>query len=243
MELNTKKASTAIITGAARRLGQAVALHLADQGYNIALHYNTSKAEAMRTAQAIYKKGVRCELFSCDLADEAAVMGLLPNVRKAFPGLNVLVNSASMFVPNRFGDQDLTLFKAHWDINFKAPYILSCAFSRLVKQGQIINFIDTNVAKCKTRHADYLLTKKALRDFTQMAAVQWGPKIRVNGISPGMILPPVNHQPDDRRKRAVKIPLQMVGQVKYILQAVQFLMDNDYITGQVITVDGGENLG
>ena len=233
---------TALVTGAARRLGQAVALHLADQGYHIALHYNSSKPGAMGTAQAIYKKGVRCELFACDLADEAAVLQLLPKVHRAFPNLNLLVNSASIFIPNKFSDQDLSLFKAHWDINFKAPYILSCAFVRLAKKGQIINFIDTNAAKHTTRYADYLLTKKALYEFTQMAAVQWGPNIRVNGVSPGMILAPVNNQPDDRKARAHKIPLQRTGHPKYVLQAMQLLLDNDYLTGQIIAVDGGENL-
>ena len=233
--------STALVTGGAKRLGRAVALHLAGQGYHIALHYHKSKAEAMNTAQAIYKKGVRCELFACDLSDEAAVSRLLPKVYKAFPSLNVLVNSASIFIPNRLGDLDLTLFKAHWSINFKAPYILSCAFSRLAKRGQIINFIDTNVAQHSSAYADYLLTKKALYEFTQMAAVQWGPKVRVNGISPGMILPPVNRL-DDRQSRARKIPLRKAGDPEYILKTLQFLLDNEYMTGQIIAVDGGEQL-
>ena len=233
--------STALVTGAAKRLGRAVAVHLASQGFNIALHYNRSKAEAMETAMVIHKKGVHCELFACDLGDEAAVSALLPKVRESFPNLNMLVNSASIFVPNKFDDRDLTLFKAHWDINYKAPYILSCAFSRLVKQGHIINFIDANVAKHASHYADYLTTKKALYEFTQMAAVQWGPKIRVNGISPGMILPPVSRQ-DDRKKRAGRIPLKRVGDPKYVLQALQFLLENDYLTGQIIAVDGGEQL-
>ncbi len=239
--MSRRPSKTALVTGAAKRLGHAVALHLASQGYNIALHYHSSKPEAMRTAQAIYKKGVRCELFCCDLADERAVSELLPKVHRAFPNISLLVNSASIFVPNEFGDQDLSLYKAHWDINYKAPYILSCAFARLAKRGQIINFIDTNVVNYQTRYADYLLTKKALGEFTKMAAVQWGPKIRVNGISPGMILPPVNRA-DDRKKRAAKIPLQRVGDPKYIAQALQFLLENDYVTGQILVVDGGEAL-
>ena len=136
----------------------------------------------------------------------------------------------------------MSLFKAHWDINFKAPYILSCAFSRLVKKGQIINFIDANVAKHASRYADYLMTKKALYEFTQMAAVQWGPAIRVNGISPGMILPPVNNQPDDRQKRADKIPLKRIGDPRYVIEALEFLLKSDYVTGQILAVDGGEQL-
>ena len=233
---------TALVTGAAKRLGREVALHLAQEGYTIALHYHRSKAQAMSTAQAIYKTGGRCELFSCDLADEAQILKLVPQVFKAFPNLNVLVNSASIFLPNRFGAADLALFKTHWDVNFKAPYVLACAFARLVKKGQVINFIDAQVVKYKTDYADYLMTKKALMEFTRMAAVQWGPRIRVNGISPGMILAPVNNQPDDRLKRARQIPLQRTGRTANILQSVRFLLENDYITGQIIANDGGENL-
>ena len=240
--MTSKIKGTALVTGAAKRIGREVALYLAAQGYQIALHYHRSKSEAMSTAQAIYKTGVRCELFCCDLADETQTLKLVPQVFKAFSNLNVLVNSASVFIPNQFGAADLTLFKTHWDINFKAPYILTAEFARLVKRGQVINFIDTNVVKSKTKYADYLMTKKALLEFTKMAAVQWGPGIRVNGISPGMILAPVNNQPDDREKRARQIPLQRTGKAANILQSVGFLLENDYLTGQIIANDGGESL-
>jgi len=102
--------------------------------------------------------------------------------------------------------------------------------------------VDANVSKNKTGYADYLMTKKALLEFTKMAAVHWGPGIRVNGISPGMILAPVNNQPDDRAKRARQIPLQKTGNPKNILQSIQFLLENDYLTGQIIANDGGESL-
>ena len=240
--MKNKLQGTALVTGAAKRLGRAVALHLADHGYSIALHYHSSKAEAMKTAALLYKKGVRCELFACDLADSKETGRLLGQVHKAFPDLNLLVNSASIFIPNTFGAQDMSFFEAHWNINFKAPYILSCEFARLVKKGQIINFIDTNVVKNTTRYADYLLTKKALAEFTKMAAASWGKDIRVNGISPGMILAPVNSQKDDRDKRALRIPLKSVGNPQYILDTIDFLLKNTYITGQIIAVDGGEGL-
>ncbi len=232
---------TALVTGSAKRLGQAMVLHLARQGYNIALHYHSSKADAMKTAQAIYKTGVRCELFCCDLADETQTQQLIPKVYKAFNDFNLLVNSASTFVPSRLQASDLTLFHAHWNTNFKAPYILSCEFARICKKGQIVNFIDANVTRNKSNYADYLLTKKALLEFTKMAAVQFGPKIRVNGISPGMILSPVNGQ-DDRKNRAGRIPLQRLGHPRYILETLQFLLSNDYMTGQIIANDGGEQL-
>lgn len=237
-----KTRRAAFITGGAKRLGQAIALQLASQGYDIALHYHSSKIEAAKTQQLILAKGVRCELFACDLAHERDVLRLMTDVVKSFKDVTVLVNNASIFIPNRFGAQDLTLFKSHWDINFKAPYILSCEFARLVKKGQIINFIDTNVVKNVSHHEDYLLTKKSLADFTKMAAASWGPHIRVNGISPGMILAPVNNQPDDRQKRANRIPLKKVGNPTYILKALSSILANEYITGQIMTVDGGEAL-
>src|SRR5271170_91403 len=124
----SKIKGTALVTGAAKRIGREVALHLAREGYQIALHYHHSKPQAMSTAQAIYKTGVRCELFCCDLSDEAQTLKLVPQVFKAFPNLNVLVNSASIYIPNQFGAVDMNLFKSHWDINFKAPYILTCEF-------------------------------------------------------------------------------------------------------------------
>jgi len=240
--MSSKIKGTALVTGGAKRIGREVALHLAQQGYHIALHYHHSKAQAMATAAAIYKIGMRCELFCCDLTDEAEVRKLVPQAFEAFPNLNVLVNSASIFMPNQLGAEDLTLFKTHWDTNFKAPYILTCEFARVIKKGQVINFIDANVVKNKTFYADYLLTKKALLEFTKMAAVQWGPRIRVNGVSPGMILAPVNNQPDDRLKRSRQIPLQKIGSLRNILQTIQFLLENDYLTGQIIANDGGENL-
>ena len=238
----SKIKGSALVTGAGKRIGRQVALHLAKAGYHIALHYHHSKPEAMSTAQAIYKTGVRCELFCCDLEDEVQALKLVPQVFKAFPNLNVLINSASIFIPNQLGAVDLTLFKTHWNINFKAPYILTCEFARLAQKGLAINFVDANVVKYKTRYADYLMTKKALLEFTKMAAVQWGPRIRVNGISPGMILAPVNNQPDDRLKRARQIPLQRTGSPAHILRSVQFLLENDYLTGQIIVNDGGESL-
>lgn len=240
--MSKNKRPGVLITGSAKRLGRAVAIFMAKRGYDVALHYSQSKPEAVKTQQEILKLGVVCELFGADLADERQVLRLMTDVNKSFPRLAVLVNSASIFVPNHFGAQDLTLFKSHWDINFKAPYILACEFKRLFNKGHIINFIDTNVAKYVSQHEDYLLTKKALAEFTRMSAVSWGPSIRVNGISPGMILPPVNNQPDDRLKRANRIPLKRVGDSKYIIQVLSMLLDNEYITGQIIAVDGGEAL-
>ncbi len=237
-----RKRQAVLVTGGAKRLGAQVALHFARKGYDIALHYNTSTAQARQTAKHIQDQGVRCELFQADLSVESDVRVLFLHVQKAFPSLAILVNSASIFIPNQLNADHMDLYSAHWDINFKAPYILSCLFAKSFKKGHIINFIDTNVSKYTTQHSDYLLTKKALAEFTRMAAVQWGPAIRVNGVAPGMILPPVDRPVDDRLQRSSKIPLKRVGHGAYILKAMDALVENDYITGEIIAVDGGEQL-
>ena len=181
---------TALVTGASKRIGQAIAFTLATLGYRIALHFNHSQKEAQETAGHIKKLGSVCELLDCDLASEKEVSTLISRAYKKFPDLNVLVNSASIFEKSKFDIKDLPLFNDHFAINLKAPFILSCEFFRICKKGHILNLLDTNIVKNKTSHAAYLLTKKSLADMTKMAAVEFAPHIRVNGIAPGLILPP-----------------------------------------------------
>ncbi len=233
---------TALITGGARRIGQAIALELASLGYNVALHYHHSKEQAEVSAAKIRQKGVRCELFSCDLSDENQTLNLISDVVKKFPSFNLLVNSASIFERSKFAVKDLKLFNDHFAINLKAPFVLSCEFFRLCKKGQIINFLDANIVKNKTNHVAYLLMKKSLADMTKLAAVEFAPDIRVNGIAPGLILPAQGERRASLERMAQNIPLKRKGGLLYITQSVRFLIENDYLTGQFIFNDGGEHL-
>lgn len=238
----TKSQGTALITGAAKRIGEAIAFELASLGYNVALHYNKSEREAQLIAEKIKTFGVRCELFPCDLADEKAVCGLIAAVYKKFSDLNVLVNSASIFEKSKFDIKDLKLFDAHFAINLKAPFILSSEFYRICKKGQIVNFLDTNIVKNHTSHVAYLLTKKCLAEMTKLAAVEFAPHIRVNGICPGLILPPKGQNVEYLDRMSHDIPLRRKGDVSYIRQSVKFFLENDFLTGQFIFNDGGEQL-
>lgn len=241
--MNKKKnAGTALVTGAARRIGRAIALELASLGYSIALHYHHSKEQAEVSAAEIRQKGVRCELFSCDLSDETQTSNLTAKVFKKFPSLNLLVNSASLFERSEFAVKDLKLFNDHFAINLKAPFILSCDFFRLCKKGQIINLLDANIVKNQTSHVAYLLTKKSLADMTKLAAVAFAPHIRVNGIAPGLILPARGETAESLDRMARKIPLKRKGDILTITQSIKFLIENDYLTGQIIFNDGGEHL-
>ena len=240
--MTPKNKGTALVTGAARRIGRAIALELASLGYNIALHYNRSQAEAQATAEEIKKKGVVCVLFPCVLSDENQTSHLLSEVVEKFSDLNLLINSASIFEKSEFALKDLNLLQDHFAINLKAPFILSSEFFRLCKKGQIINLLDANMVTNKTDHVAYLLTKKSLADMTKLAAVKFAPHIRVNGIAPGLILPAKGDTTGNMDRMARDIPLKQKGDSSYIAQSVKFLIENDYLTGQFLFNDGGKHL-
>ena len=242
MALIDKPTNAALITGGAQRIGKAIALTLADRGFDIALHYNQSKGEALAVAEEIRQRGVQCELFPCDLHNESQVLLLLEKTHKKFRHLNLLVNNASIFNPSGLDRKGIQALDEHWAVNFKAPFILTEEFARLCGRGQIINILDTKVFKNKTEYVGYLLSKKSLAELTKLSAVALAPEIRVNGIAPGIILPPPGKGKSYLAKRARQIPLKRAVDVHFITQSVSFLLDNEFVTGQAICVDGGEHL-
>jgi NAD(P)-dependent dehydrogenase (short-subunit alcohol dehydrogenase family) len=233
--------NAALITGSSDRIGKAIALALADSGFNIALHYHSSDQKAIQTKNEILEKQVQCELFKADLSNRLETKELITSVFKKFR-ITVLINNASLFIPDKLIDCNDALFDQLFQTNFKAPYLLIREFANIAKKGIIINLLDTNIIRNKTAHFDYLLTKKFLHDLTGMAASELAPDIRVNGIAPGLILPPVDYDHTYLERLSKNIPLKKPGNVKNISDTVLFLINNDFITGQVIYVDGGENL-
>ncbi len=242
MAKKTTTQKVALVTGGAKRIGEAICRALASSGYSIALHYSTSSAEADQTAKRIHKEGGVCATFACDLADAHAAEDLVPSVLEEFGRLDVLVNSASIFEKSSLEAGSLELWDRHFAINFTAPYILMRSFARYAKEGNIINFLDTHIFRNKTTHAAYLLSKKALAELTKMAAVEFAPRIRVNAIAPGIILPPASQKDGYLDRLAKQIPLQRKGALENVTNAVLFLLGSDYVTGQVIYEDGGEHL-
>ena len=232
----------ALVTGGARRIGAAIARALAQNGYDVALHYLTSAESAERTAGEIEEMGRRCRLFRCDLSDHQETAGLIPSVREHFSHLDVLINNASIFERANLRGTGRDLFERHFNINFKAPFFLTQAFAEGCAQGQIINILDTRVSRSDQHHAAYTLSKKALLELTRMAARELGPAIRVNGVSPGMILPPPGEVVDELERRSAALPLKRIGNMANLVAAVLFLLDNPFVTGECIYVDGGEHL-
>jgi NAD(P)-dependent dehydrogenase (short-subunit alcohol dehydrogenase family) len=232
----------ALVTGGAIRVGKGIALALAKQGYDIALHYHSSVHAARETQQQIQQIGVQCTLFQTDLSNPEQLETLIPTVVQHFPHLNVLINSASTYQQATIQETTLDIFNEQWATNLRAPFFLIQQFAQHCKQGNIINIIDNKIGFNQFQYAAYLLAKKALAELTKMAAMEFAPNIRINGIAPGIILPPPSRTEDYNNWRKQGIPLQRFAEITEITQAISSLIENNYITGHVLVVDGGELL-
>ena len=233
----------ALITGGSDRIGKAVAIHLAKEGYHLVLHYNSAKEKAENLQMHIestYK--VKVELLQINFLKENDFDRIFEDFKKKNITIEVLVNCASDFIPSSFNELGSELFDKEMTINLKIPYLLTKAFARVFGKGNIINFVDTKVAKNKTVHLDYILSKKLLKDFTKISAVELAPNIRVNAIAPGLILPPEGKDESYLLNLAKDIPLKTVGNLDEILKAFQFILDSYFFTGQILYIDGGEHL-
>ena len=233
----------ALITGGSDRIGKAVAIHLAKEGYHLVLHYNSAKEKAENLQMHIestYK--VKVELLQNNFLKENDFDRIFEDFKRKSITIEVLVNCASDFIPSSFNEQGSELFDKEMTINLKIPYLLTKAFAGVFGKGNIINFVDTKVAKNKTVHLDYILSKKLLKDFTKISAVELAPNIRVNAIAPGLILPPEGKDESYLLNLAKDIPLKTIGNLDEILKAFQFILDSYFFTGQILYIDGGEHL-
>lgn len=238
------KTKTALITGSAKRIGNELALHLAKQSWSLALHYNTSKGEAMALRdylKALYPNQV-FKVFCCDLSDELACESLISEVSDELGQIDLLINNASVFTPASIRDTSLDLINEQMNINFKAPFILMRDFANICKRGVIVNFLDTRISKYASDYAAYSLSKVALSHLTQMGALEFGPDIRVNGIAPGSTIAPPNAAANYLEDRAAKTPMKKPGGMQPILKSLDYILDNDFLTGQILYCDGGEQL-
>ncbi len=233
---------TALVTGGADRLGKEIAFKLAELGYNIAIHYLNSENKARKTASEIEKLDVSCKIYPADFMKNNEVTQLIPTVLKDFKTIDILVNNASIFEKATSLETGSDLLERQFQINFKAPYILSKEFAAHCKTGLILNMLDTRVDSHDPGYSAYALSKKSLRDFTLMAAKEFAPNIRVNAICPGIILPPSDEPDKDLSKILEKVPLARKGEVEEIIMGVEYLVKNEYVTGQLLFIDGGQSL-
>jgi pteridine reductase len=229
----------ALVTGAAHRLGKTFALTLARLGYDILLHYHSSEDDALRTQIEIESLGRRVNLVQADLTDPTQIKSLVSNLES----LDVLVNSAA-FMPG--GNVDVLSIE-NWDIsldlNVRAPFLLAqSASNKMTDNGLIVNITDVGAQKAWSRYPSYTVSKAALESLTRILARALAPRIRVNAIAPGFVLPSDIVPAAEWAKLIKRVPLQRAARIEEIASALEFLLKNEYITGQTIVVDGGYSL-
>ncbi len=233
---------TALITGGAKRIGREISLYLASLGYDIALHYNSSSKEAEVTKKLIEEAGRRCELFKLDF-NENSEINLIEKILEKFDTLDLLINNSSIFLRETLLNSSNESFNNIININLKTPYILTRDFGLYCKRGNsngvIINIIDSMVKKNNINYFIYSLSKKGLRDLTLLSAKELAPNIRVNGIALGFILKQEN---ENLEQYIEKIPLKELGNTDIVKETISFIIENRYLTGDIIFLDGGYNL-
>jgi NAD(P)-dependent dehydrogenase (short-subunit alcohol dehydrogenase family) len=230
----------AVVTGAAHRLGRAVALALAQEGYAIGLHYHHSVEKAEATARELEAAGAVVTLLQADLAQLDQIERMFVELDCIPNRLEVWVNSASVM---KNADLSHTT-PDDWDqtmaLNLRAPWLCACqAAQRMQPGGCIINLTDTGARKTWTRYGAYVVSKAGLEVVTRLLARSLGPAVRVNAVAPGLILPPDDMPAGEWQRMVERLPLKRAGDTNAIVEAVLFLIHAEYITGEVLTVDGG----
>lgn len=233
---------TALVTGGAVRIGRHIALELAKRGYDLVIQYNQSESEARETREQIKTLKRKCGLIQADLTDTDILTRFMPDILKVHPGLSLVVNNASVFEKGRLSKTDLDLLERNLMLHLKVPFVLTRDFSKGAMEGHIINILDAKVARNVSEYFAYTLSKKCLAEFTKMAARELAPTFRVNGICPGAILPPSGKDQRYLDRLSERLPLKTTGGLSSISSAVNFLDENNFITGETLFVDGGEHL-
>jgi NAD(P)-dependent dehydrogenase (short-subunit alcohol dehydrogenase family) len=237
----------ALVTGAAQRIGRALVLALAADGYAVAIHHHRSHKEAAALVAAIERDGGRAVALAADLADEAATTGLLPGAAAALGSpIGVLVNNASVFGNDTLATATRESWDAHFALNLRAPLVLMQQFARLLPAaagGVVVNILDERVWNLTPYFLSYTLTKSALWTLTRTAALALAPHVRVNGIGPGPALPSPRQSAEQFLERCRAMPLNRGTSPDEVAAALRFILAAPAMTGQMIALDGGEHLG
>ncbi len=233
----------ALVTGAGRRIGRLIALHLAQQGFAIGVHYYESEDEAMATVDDIQKTGMPGYPLKADLTDPNEIRNLFLHLDEIPNHLNVLVNSAAIMKKSDL----MTIDEEEWDsifnLNARAVWLVSReAAARMRSGGSIVNISDVGAGKNWTHYGAYTVSKAVVETLTRIMARQLAPKIRVNAIAPGLLLRDGEITEVDWQILIAKVPMKTAGEVDQFLNTLDFLLSNGYITGEVITFAGGYQL-
>ena len=235
--------SVALVTGAGKRLGRAIARRLASNGIHVVIHYNDSRDDAEVLAHELQQEfGTNAWTVQGDLTESNTVESLFDQARAKSGAIDILINNASIFPESHLTSLSYAELDANMRIHAFAPLALTRAFAAQGRAGVVINMLDARVLDYDEKHAAYHLSKRTLLTLTKAMAVEFAPLLRVNGVAPGLVLPPVDQDMDYLASLAHTNVLNKHGNAQDIEEAVLFLIRSDFITGQVIYVDGGRHL-
>jgi NAD(P)-dependent dehydrogenase (short-subunit alcohol dehydrogenase family) len=234
---------TALVTGAARRIGRAIALDLGRRGWAVAVHYKGSAAEAHALVREIGEANGRAEAIQADLADEDETRALVGRAAAALGPLDLLVNNASTFENDGINSATRKSWDAHIETNLRAPFVLAQEFARQGRPGNIVNMTDERVWNLTPYFMSYTLSKSALWTLTQTLALALAPRIRVNAIGPGPVLPSARQSEAQFARQLSLLPLKRGPSLDEICDALRFILAAPSMTGQMIALDGGQHLG
>ena len=235
----------AVVTGAARRVGREIALAMAERGLAVVVHHGTSTVEANVLVNRIHGQGGAAVAVSADLRDPRAAAMAVFEAAAELGEVTTLINSAAVFQNRALPWVDLYHCNVHLSVNLLAPIFLAQQFIRQLGEGQrghIINILDWRAQRPGADHLVYTATKAALSSVTKSLALQLAPHIQVNGLAPGAILPPEDRTNWHEQRAITSIPLKRTGSPKALVDAINFLLDSDFITGEILNVTGGEEL-
>ena len=234
---------TALVTGAAKRIGLAIALALAEEGMNIVIHYHRSATEAQSLVAKLRERGVQAWLLQADFRDPAQSETVIERALELAGSLDLLVNSASDFGSESVPDLTFETLTESLAVNAWAPFALARDFCEKAGHGQVINLIDAGVDGYYFHHVAYTLAKTSLHKLTEMLALQYAPQVAVNAIMPGLILPPPGEAETFLDALSHTVPMGRHGDPDDIAAAAVFLAKSTFLTGSMLYVDGGGHLG
>jgi NAD(P)-dependent dehydrogenase (short-subunit alcohol dehydrogenase family) len=236
---------TVLVTGAAKRLGRAIALDLARHGWAVAIHYNSSEKEARATAADAATAGVKVALLKADLSRENEMTALIERAAAELGPLTGLVNSASLFENDDWYSVSRESWDKHMETNLRAPFVLAQAFARQVPRdgyGAIVNLIDQRVLKPTPQFFSYSLSKASLKWLTTTLAQALAPRVRVNAVGPGPTIINARQSAADFARQRESTVLGRGAEPQDVCDAVRYLLEASAVTGQMLAVDGGQHL-
>ncbi|HEX8907396.1 MAG TPA: SDR family oxidoreductase [Longimicrobiaceae bacterium] len=241
MELRDR---VALVTGGAVRLGRAISLALAGEGMRVVVHYNSSSREADALVDEIRRGGGDAAAIGADLSRADEVRRLADEAPRAFGGIDVLVNNASVFPPQRLEETDEALWDHTIAVNLRAPFFLIRHLAPALRErrGAVVNLCDLAGLQPWAAYAAHGVSKAGLVHLTKVAARSLAPEVRVNGIAPGAVLPPESMTEDELDALARGTPLRRIGSPDDVVRAILYLLHADYVTGEILVVDGGRML-